>query len=153
MQKEQGFTLIELMIVLAIMGILLAISIPKYASYVASSQAENVAQEFHQQVENVAVAEARAQGGIPRTYQSPVIAAAGGYQIRIKPVTIPSQGTAAVVIAVPEKGTGKIVKTDFQRDVIIMVENDWRGNIPNPSSVCDSSGKCKVTVSPNGEIN
>ncbi|PSV53089.1 pilin [Photobacterium sp. GB-1] len=38
MKKQQGFTLIELMIVVAVIGVLSAIAIPQYQKYVAKSQ-------------------------------------------------------------------------------------------------------------------
>src|SRR5690606_13661391 len=45
MKSKAGFTLIELMIVVAIVGVLAAVSIPQYQHYVARSQASRVMSE------------------------------------------------------------------------------------------------------------
>ncbi|WP_218742579.1 pilin, partial [Vibrio parahaemolyticus] len=37
-KKQQGFTLIELMIVVAVIGVLASIAIPQYQKYVAKSE-------------------------------------------------------------------------------------------------------------------
>ncbi len=48
MRRQGGFTLIELMVVVAIIGVLAAIAIPQYQNYVAKSQVSRVMAETGQ---------------------------------------------------------------------------------------------------------
>ena len=63
---QQGFTLIELMIVVAIIAILAAIAIPQYQNYVARSQMSRAMGEVGALKTAVEEARARPRSAAPR---------------------------------------------------------------------------------------
>ena len=108
---QKGFTLIELMIVVAIIGILAAVALPAYQDYTVRAKVSEII--LAGSSGKTAVAEAvQANGGFPPTASAPVATQVSKFVLGVDYVSAAS--TAGSVIAVASAVEPKLAGTGVQ---------------------------------------
>ncbi len=115
-QMQKGFTLIELMIVVAIIGILAAVAIPQYQDYVTRTKLSNAA-TFANPIKTAIAEYAQENGALP-TFTAANGAAAGWTSLglsgapttttEVSSVSMASGGILTLTLSVPVSVNGTV---------------------------------------------
>lgn len=140
-RKELGFTLIELMIVVAIIGILAALALPKFASLVEKSREAASKGNLNSMRSAISIYYGDTEGVYPNDLWTEPLYSFSKYLEKIPPVKATHSGIGAGILESPS-GTAVMHTTD---ENIAVTGTGWRYNYTNGhifvnSSATDSKG-------------